>query len=183
MEPAPFIDDDSDHDVCWFCPSLRCPAGGFDVYERPAPDCPFDPADGFRYTADRVPVCVHPYKVGLPPGRYASEGEPVPEARPDRERAGPPAVAAVQDPAPPPTRLGARTPVVRERRAPAPYRGPRPAGLPGQLAELRGWLTALAREAAPEDLADVLAGAEAAALERFPEDEVLAVLRQVLSGG
>ncbi|WP_371484794.1 hypothetical protein [Kitasatospora sp. NBC_00315] len=41
----------------------------------------------------------------------------------------------------------------------------------------------LARDAAPEDLAEVLAGAEAAALTRFPETEVLAVLRRVLSGG
>lgn len=60
------------------CPSLRFRGGDFDVFERPTSECRFDPVDGFRYTADRVPVCVHPYKVGLPPGRYASCREPLP---------------------------------------------------------------------------------------------------------
>lgn len=46
------------------------------MIERPSRDCPFDPADGYRYTAAGVPVCVHPEKVGLPPGEYKSEGTP-----------------------------------------------------------------------------------------------------------
>ncbi|MFE4800295.1 tyrosine-type recombinase/integrase [Streptomyces sp. NPDC056708] len=41
------------------------------VYDRPSWECPFDPADGFRYTADRTPACVHPHKVGLEPDRIA----------------------------------------------------------------------------------------------------------------
>jgi hypothetical protein len=69
VDIEPFVDEDSDHDVCWICPSVRFPAGGFDVVERPTRECPFDPADGFRYTAARVPVCVHPYNMGLPAGR------------------------------------------------------------------------------------------------------------------
>ncbi|WP_329571863.1 hypothetical protein [Kitasatospora sp. NBC_01266] len=58
-----------------------------------------------------------------------------------------------------------------------------PPGLPEDVADLAAWVGQLARYAAPQDLAEVLAGAEAAALTRFPEAEVLAVLRRVLSGG
>ncbi|MDP9792541.1 hypothetical protein J2S43_001053 [Catenuloplanes nepalensis] len=35
---------------------------------------------GWRVGPDGTAVCVHPYRVGLPPGRYASAGEPVPES-------------------------------------------------------------------------------------------------------
>ncbi|WP_435177923.1 hypothetical protein [Actinacidiphila sp. bgisy145] len=69
-----FVGDDVHHLACGICPSRRFPVGEFDVYERPTRDCPFDPADGNRYTAERVPVCVHPEKVGLPAGRYKSDG-------------------------------------------------------------------------------------------------------------
>ncbi|GAA2250091.1 hypothetical protein GCM10010232_42420 [Streptomyces amakusaensis] len=64
------------HRSCGSRPSRRLPLGEFDVFERPSADCPFDPADGHRYTADGVPVCVHPEKVGLPPARYKSDGIP-----------------------------------------------------------------------------------------------------------
>nr|WSZ97127.1 hypothetical protein OH820_17010 [Streptomyces sp. NBC_00857] len=64
------------HPSCGICPSRRLPLGEFDVIDRPSRDCPFDPADGYRYTATGVPVCVHPEKVGLPPGRYKSDGTP-----------------------------------------------------------------------------------------------------------
>lgn len=50
--------------------------------ERPSREFPFSPADGHRYTAAGVPVCVHPEKVGMPPGSYATDGAPlVPELR------------------------------------------------------------------------------------------------------
>lgn len=47
------------------------------MFERPTKECPFNPADGHRYTADGTPVCVHPDKVGLPAARYKSEGAPL----------------------------------------------------------------------------------------------------------
>ncbi|MEU9012030.1 hypothetical protein AB0D12_20075 [Streptomyces sp. NPDC048479] len=65
-----------EHPSCGICPSRRFPLGEFDVFERPSADCPFSPADGHRYTSAGVPVCVHPEKVGLPPGRYKTEGVP-----------------------------------------------------------------------------------------------------------
>ncbi|MFJ2177019.1 hypothetical protein ACIQVO_28540 [Streptomyces sp. NPDC101062] len=69
------VTGDGHHAACGICPSRRFPLGEFDVFERPSKECPFDPADGHRYTAERVPVCVHPDKVGLPVGRYKSENE------------------------------------------------------------------------------------------------------------
>ncbi|MFD7713588.1 hypothetical protein [Streptomyces sp. NPDC059786] len=84
MSSEPFIDDERDeHDCCWICPALRWPAGEFDVFERPSAESKFNPADGFRYTSEGVPVCVHAERVGLPPGRYRTEGTPLPdEVRP-----------------------------------------------------------------------------------------------------
>lgn len=58
-----------------------------------------------------------------------------------------------------------------------------PPGLPEEPAGLGPWVHGLAGGAAPEELAEVLAGAEAAALTRFPAEQVLAVLRDVLSAG
>ncbi|MFD4397826.1 hypothetical protein [Kitasatospora sp. NPDC058478] len=79
MSAEPFIHDDDDHDACWICPSLRLPVGAFDVLERPNGDYPFNPEDGFRYSREGVPACVHGDRIGLPPGRYASAGEALPE--------------------------------------------------------------------------------------------------------
>ncbi|MEV7287822.1 hypothetical protein AB0O01_25165 [Streptomyces sp. NPDC093252] len=72
-----FVNGDVLHLACGICPSRRLPVGEFDVFERPTGECPFRPADGHRYTADGTPVCVHPEKVGLPAGRYKSEGAPL----------------------------------------------------------------------------------------------------------
>lgn len=63
------------HLACGICPARRFPVGQFDVHARPTSESPFDPVDGHRYTVDRVPVCVHPEKVGLPAGKYMSAGE------------------------------------------------------------------------------------------------------------
>lgn len=53
--------------------------GEFDVIDRPGPGSRYDPAAGYRVNVDTgAPVCVHPYRVGLPPGAYASAGLPVP---------------------------------------------------------------------------------------------------------
>ncbi|WP_345670493.1 hypothetical protein [Streptomyces similanensis] len=73
----PFINDDVHHLACGVCPSRRLPVGEFDVWQRPAKECPFNKADGFRYTPDGTPVCVHPERVGLPVGAYKSENAPL----------------------------------------------------------------------------------------------------------
>lgn len=75
--PEPFADGDAHHRACGMCPSRFHAVGEFDVVERPGPECPFNKADGHRYLADGTPVCVHPGKVGLPAGRYKSEGVPL----------------------------------------------------------------------------------------------------------
>ncbi|MEU5421903.1 hypothetical protein ACH4UT_08640 [Streptomyces sp. NPDC020799] len=66
-----------EHPACGICPSRRFPLGAFDVVECPSRDFPFNPADGHRYTPDGVPVCVHPDKVGIPAGRYKTNGLPL----------------------------------------------------------------------------------------------------------
>jgi hypothetical protein len=87
----PFVIGDG-HQACGICPGRAHPLGEFDVAERPSRDFPFDPADGHRYTAERVPVCVHPEKIGIPPGRYRTDGIPLscdltlPESVDDLER-------------------------------------------------------------------------------------------------
>ncbi|MEU9107127.1 hypothetical protein AB0D54_22805 [Streptomyces xanthophaeus] len=67
----PFIAEDSDYPACGICPSLRLPRDAFVVYDRPSRECPFDPADGHRYTGDGTPACVHPDKIGEEPDRFA----------------------------------------------------------------------------------------------------------------
>lgn len=72
-----------DHPACGICPSKRLPREDFVVYSKPSWECPFDPADGYRYTVgDRTPACVHPHKVGLEPDRIAPppRTEPLDEA-------------------------------------------------------------------------------------------------------
>ena len=66
-----------DHPACGICPSKRLPREAFVVYDRPSWECPFNPEDGFRYTADGTPACVHPHKVGLEPDRIAPPPKPV----------------------------------------------------------------------------------------------------------
>lgn len=73
----PFVTGDVLHLACGICPSRSFPVGEFDVFERPTVECPFNPADGHRYTVDGTPVCVHPEKVGLPAARYKSENVPL----------------------------------------------------------------------------------------------------------
>ncbi|GGM10056.1 hypothetical protein GCM10012279_30090 [Micromonospora yangpuensis] len=64
------------------CPAQQLGPGQFDVVDRPGPEFAYNPDIGWRLTAEGVAVCVHPYRVGLPPGRYASRGEPVPDQTP-----------------------------------------------------------------------------------------------------
>lgn len=79
----PFAQGD-DHPACGICPSKRLPREQFIVYSRPSWECPFDPADGLRYTLeDRTPACVHPHKLGVEPDRIAPPPRE-PEATPVR---------------------------------------------------------------------------------------------------
>ncbi|MFI7209293.1 hypothetical protein [Micromonospora aurantiaca (nom. illeg.)] len=68
--------------TCVVCPAQQLGPGQFDVVDRPGPEFAYRPDLGWRATADGVAVCVHPFRVGLPAGRYASAGEPVPDEVP-----------------------------------------------------------------------------------------------------
>ncbi len=66
--------------TCAVCPAQELPAGGFDVLARPGARFAYNPMVGWRIDRESgMAVCVHPYRVGLPPGRYASAGEALPE--------------------------------------------------------------------------------------------------------
>jgi hypothetical protein len=67
-------------DTCVVCPAQALGLGEFDVSDRPGPDSRYDPQVGYRVNAvTGAAVCVHPYRVGLPVGRYASAADPIPE--------------------------------------------------------------------------------------------------------
>ncbi|GAA2915140.1 hypothetical protein Acy02nite_91680 [Actinoplanes cyaneus] len=65
--------------TCIVCPAQNLPLGQFDVTAKPGSESRYDPEVGCRVNVmTDVPVCVHPYRVGLPPGEYCSAGVPVP---------------------------------------------------------------------------------------------------------
>ncbi|ONH33949.1 MULTISPECIES: hypothetical protein [Protofrankia] len=70
--------------ICVTCPSRVLPRGRFDVAAGPDPRRhTLDRAAGYQVDqASGVAVCVHPHKVGLPAGAYASEGATVPAGTP-----------------------------------------------------------------------------------------------------
>ncbi|MHA4948678.1 hypothetical protein ACX27O_15265 [Micromonospora sp. SD19] len=68
--------------TCVVCPAQQLGPGQFDVIDRPGPEFAYRPELGWRATADGVAVCVHPFRVGLPAGRYASDGELLPDQAP-----------------------------------------------------------------------------------------------------
>lgn len=175
---APFRED---HDaVCWICPALRLPAGEFDVYPKPTQECPFDPASGLRYDVDKTPVCVHPYKVGLPAGRYASQGVPVPAAAlMARPRTAEEPVPARTTPARayPGPRIGPTVPQQTDEEILA-------GAQPEVPDDLLSWLRGLVADAADgPQLAATLGQAEEVACERFPAEVVVEALRRALAGG
>jgi hypothetical protein len=62
---------------CSVCPAQTLPAGEFDVSDRPGPASRYDPTAGHRVnTTTGQPQCVHPDRVRLPAGGYASNDEP-----------------------------------------------------------------------------------------------------------
>jgi hypothetical protein len=68
-------------DTCVVCPAQVLGPGQFDVTDRPGAHSRYDRERGFRVdVASGDPVCVHPYRVGLPEGAYCSGGVPVPTA-------------------------------------------------------------------------------------------------------
>jgi hypothetical protein len=69
-----------DETTCAVCPAQVLGLGEFDVSDRPGPQYRYNPQLGFRVDHSTLtPVCVHPFRVGLPVGRYASDHEPVPD--------------------------------------------------------------------------------------------------------
>ncbi len=66
-------------DTCVVCPAQVLGLGQFDVTDRPGPSSRYDRDLEYRVDVGTgVPVCVHPYRVGLPPGAHCSAGVPVP---------------------------------------------------------------------------------------------------------
>lgn len=67
--------------TCAVCPAQLLPFGQFDVESGPSRDTRYEPDRGWRVnTTTGAPTCVHPYRVGLPPARYASDNLPVPQS-------------------------------------------------------------------------------------------------------
>jgi hypothetical protein len=80
-------------DTCVVCPAQELGPGKFDVMDGPDPEYAYNPEIGWRVNAAGTAVCVHPYRVGLPPGRYASAGVPLPKLRGGEARPAPTAAA------------------------------------------------------------------------------------------
>jgi hypothetical protein len=79
MTGGPWLEED----LCAVCPGQTLAPGRFDVEPKPSPNSRYDPASGHRVNAAGIAVCVHPYRVGLPTGRYSSHRDPVPPVRLD----------------------------------------------------------------------------------------------------
>lgn len=112
-----------------------------------------------------TPICVHPFRVGLLPGRYASAGQPLP---------------ATSEPA-----AGGRKPiggldwpgVPREVFIPTKEQ----LELPEDVEDLEAWLIAMLRTAAHNAMASALEQAEATAAERFTGEQIVTAMRRVLA--
>lgn len=66
-------------DTCVVCPAQALGPGEFDVVDRPDRQFAYNPTVGWRTDSAGVAVCVHPYRVGMPAGRYASGDVPLPD--------------------------------------------------------------------------------------------------------
>lgn len=186
-------------EVCAFCPSRVFGPGQFDVAERPDKRWPWDPETGRRVDVETgAGVCVHPHKVRLAPGRYASDGTMPDTSAWDRPTVDEPAIEAEPAPAVVDEAAAANAAAVRRftrsprRRALAPVQTPaEPApaastlagAVPTDPAGLGGWLAQLLGQATPDAWADILDQAEAAARTRHPDAVVLAAMREALAGG
>ncbi|MEY9840634.1 hypothetical protein [Streptacidiphilus sp. EB103A] len=79
----PFVDDETDHQACATCPSLRFERADFTTMDRPSALAPFRAEDGYRYLQG-VPVCVHPGRIGLFPEHISPPPRPLEELAPPR---------------------------------------------------------------------------------------------------
>lgn len=139
-------------DSCVVCPARRLQPGQFDVLDASPREYRLNRQVGYRADAAGNPVCVHPYRIGIQPGRYASGGQPLPEAG---------------APAPQPTAVALELPDdIDDLDALDAW----------LIAVLR---TAQARN--PETLFEEIARAETAAGQRFAPGAVTDALRRVLS--
>jgi hypothetical protein len=151
---------------CSVCPAQLLGPGEFDVVERPFQGQGFR-QDGVRIdTSTLVPTCVHPFRLGLPPGAYASAGVPLPG--PASEECGPERT---------PIRGMGWPGVPRTIFTPTPDQ----LELPEAVQDLEAWMVAMLRTAEPTALDSALGQAEVTALERFSSADVLAALRRVLT--
>lgn len=66
-------------DTCVVCPARALGPGEFDVLDAEPGRYRLDRAIGWRVDEHGTAVCVHPYRVGLPEGRYASGHLAVPD--------------------------------------------------------------------------------------------------------
>ena len=82
-------------ETCGVCPAQLLGPGDFDVVARPRTEFAYRPDLGWRATPDGVPVCVHPFRVGLAPGAYASAGVAVPRGAEAESLPEPPPQALV----------------------------------------------------------------------------------------
>ncbi|MEJ3750594.1 hypothetical protein WEI85_45970 [Actinomycetes bacterium KLBMP 9797] len=83
--------------TCAVCPGQELGPGAFDVVARPGREFAYNPAVGWRVAPDGTAVCVHPYRVAMPPGRYASAGEPLPQPEADAPLPTPEALELPED--------------------------------------------------------------------------------------
>lgn len=116
--------------------------------------------------ATGVPTCVHPFRLGLPPGAYASAGQPLPEL-----------AQGCGDQRRPIPALGHALPVASEVFIPTPEQ----LVLPEDAEDLEAWLIAMLRTAGHNEMASALDQAEAKAAERFTGEEIVTALRRVLA--
>lgn len=66
-------------DSCVVCPARGLQRGEFDVLDASPRDYRLNRQAGYRTDAAGNPVCVHPYRIGMQPGRYASGGLALPD--------------------------------------------------------------------------------------------------------
>lgn len=150
---------------CSVCPAQTLGLGAFDVALRPFHGQAF--VDGVRVdSATGVPTCVHPFRVGLPPGAYASAGEPLPESCAPVVEQGRKPIGGLDWPG-----------VPREVFVPTAEQ----LVLPEVVEDLEAWLIAMLRTAADNEMASALEQAEAKAAERFTGEQILTALRRVLA--
>jgi hypothetical protein len=174
-----------EHTVCAVCPSLLLRLGEFDVAPKPSRDSQYDPAVDYRVTPAGVGVCVHPDKLGVPPGLYASGADPVPEPPWTAEQDPDPEPA---DPQSAPWPVSPPGPVADAPSPDPPEDGTGDEWLLAQPApevpqELLVWLREQVAEAMSGDFGAALDRVETSARQTWPAEVVVEALRRVLSGG